>query len=125
MTTPAWAEQFTEKYYSRTIAMFVLSGNVHDLVRLQVGDQVEFVPLARFLNEGMFGRRDLVLTYDRGNGMSFRSPEMQADFRRALEGYDTFYGAAYSKGLPRNPDSVLNLLGSYLRLRILDHKKIA
>src|SRR3954452_289819 len=115
MTKPAWAEQFTEKYYSRTIAMFVLTGNVHDLVQLGT----EFVPLARFLNEGMFGRRDLVLTYDRGNGMSFRSPEMQADFRRALEGYDTFYGAAYSKGLPRNPDSVLNLLGSYLRLRIL------
>ena len=133
MTTPAtvrndlpgWAEQFTEKYYSRTIAMFVLSGNVHDLVRLRNGEQVDFVPLSRFLNEGMFGRRDLVLNYDRGSGMSFRSPEMQADFRRALEGYDSFYGSGYSKGLPRNPDSVLNLLSSYFRLRILDNRKIA
>jgi len=29
---PAWARQLSEKYYSRTIAMFVIHGNVRDLV---------------------------------------------------------------------------------------------
>ena len=28
---PAWARDFSEKYYSRTLAMFVVAGNVHDL----------------------------------------------------------------------------------------------
>src|SRR5207245_6085743 len=63
--------------------------------------------------------------YDRG-GLSFGSPESQGDFRRSLEGYDTFHGTNYSQGgLPRNPDAVLNLLDNYLRLRIADGKKIA
>src|SRR4051794_22230814 len=119
-----WAATFSEKYYSRTIALFVLTGNVHDLVPVRRGATTDFLPLPRFMNEVMFGRRDLVLSYDRGSGVAFATPEMQADFRRALEGYDAFYGAKFSQGLPRNPDGVLNVLGSYLRVRILDHKKI-
>ncbi len=122
---PEWARELSEKYYSRSIALFVLHGNVRDLAPLRRGDAVEFVPLNRFLREALFGQRDLVLSYDRGGGLTFASPEMQEDFQRALAGYDSFHGTNYSKGLPRNPDGVLNLLDNYLRLRILDGKKIA
>ncbi len=119
---PPWARQLSEKYYSGAFAMFVLHGNVRDLVR---GDATEFVPLPRFLNETLFGQRDLILTYDRGGGISFAKSAMQADFRAALAGYDSFHGTAYAQALPRNPDGVLNLLDNYLRLRLLDGKKIA
>jgi AAA+ superfamily predicted ATPase len=122
---PAWARQLSEKYYSRTIAMFILHGNVHDLVAWKRGGRADYLPLPRFLNEGLFGRRDLVFSYDRGGGISFASPDVQADFQRALVGYDSFHGTRYSQGLPRNPDAVLNLIESYLRLRVLDGKKIA
>jgi AAA+ superfamily predicted ATPase len=122
---PAWARQLSEKYYSRTIALFVIHGNVRDLVPLRREASVEFHPLAKFLHQGLFGQRDLVVTYDRGGGLTFAHPDMQADFRRALAGYDSFYGTNYSAGLPRNPDGVLNLLDNYLRLRIADGKKIA
>jgi hypothetical protein len=122
---PPWAQQFTQKYYSQTIAMFVLTGNVHDLVPLRGPKGTQFVPLNTFLNEAMFGRRDIVLGYDRGYGISFAKPDTQKDFSRALEGYDSFHGTRFAQGLPRNPDSVLSLLGSYLRLRIADSKKIA
>ena len=122
---PGWARELSEKYYSRTIAMFILNGNVHDLVAWKRGDRTEYVPLAKFLNEGLFGRRDLVFSYDRGGGLSFANPDMQADFQRALTGYDSFHGTKFSQALPRNPDSVLNLIESYLRLRVLDGKKIA
>jgi SpoVK/Ycf46/Vps4 family AAA+-type ATPase len=50
---------------------------------------------------------------------------MQADFSRALTGYDGFHGTNYAAVLPRNPDGVLNLLDNYLRLRIADGKRIA
>ena len=122
---PDWARQLSEKYYSRTIAMFVIHGNVRDLVPLKRNGIVEFLTLARFLYQGLFAQRDLVLTYDRGGGLSFANPDMQADFRRALAGYDSFHGTNYSAGLPRNPDGVLNLLDSYLRVRIAEGKKIA
>ncbi len=122
---PEWARQLSEKYYSRTIALFVLYGNVRDLVPLKRGGSTEFVPLLRFLQEALFGQRDLALTYDRGGGLTLANADMQADFRRALTGYDSFHGTNYAQGLPRNPDGALNLLDNYLRLRILDGKKIA
>lgn len=122
---PAWAQQLSEKYYSRTIALFVLYGNVRDLVPVRRGASIEFLTLSRFLQEALFGQRDLVLTYDRGGGLTFARPAMQEDFRRALAGYDTFHGTAYAQGLPRNPDGVLHVLENYMRLRILDGKKIA
>ncbi len=122
---PEWAQTLSEKYYSRTLSMFVLYGNVRDLVPLDRGSTVEHVSLLKFLNEALFGRRDLILTYDRGGGLSFANPDMQADFRNALSGYDSFHQTNYSQALPRNPDGVLNLLDNYLRLRIADGKKVA
>jgi len=121
---PAWARELSEKYYSRSFAMFVLYGNVRDLVPLRTQETTSFVPLDEFLSGALFGQRDVVLHYDRG-GLNFGSADSQADFRRALEGYDSFHGTTYSQGgLPRNPDAVLNLLDNYLRLRIADGKKI-
>jgi AAA+ superfamily predicted ATPase len=122
---PAWARELSEKYYSRSFAVFVLYGNVRDWVPLRTQDGASsFVSLEDFLSGALFGQRDLILHYDRG-GLSFGNPATQADYRRALEGYDSFHGTNYSQGgLPRNPDAVLNLLDNYLRLRIADAKKI-
>jgi len=75
---PGWARRLSEKYYSRTMCMFVLHGNVHDLVPMVNGDRVEYVPLQKFLNTGLFGRRDLVLSYDRGGGLAFAVPAVRA-----------------------------------------------
>jgi AAA+ superfamily predicted ATPase len=122
---PAWARRLSESYYSGSFALFVLHGNVRDIVPHRKNGSIEFLSLPRFLREVLFGRRDLVMTYDRGGGLSFHPPQMQADFRRALEGYDSFHGTNYAQGLPRNPDGVLNLLDNYLRLRIQDGRKIA
>ena len=121
---PQWARDLSEKYYSRSFALFVLFGNVRDLVPLRTQEDAGFVSLEEFLSRALFGQRDLVLHYDRG-GLSFGTSATQADFRRALEGYDGFHGTNYSQGgLPRSPDAVLSLLDNYLRLRIADGKKI-
>ena len=122
---PAWAKELSEKYYSRTITMFVLHGNVRDLVAFRHDGALEFCALSRFLRSGLFGQRDIVVTYDRGGGLSFAEPRMQEDFRQAISGYDQFHGTSYATALPRNPDGVLNLLDNYLRLRIADGRKIA
>ena len=121
---PAWARELSEKYYSRSFALFLLSGNIRDSVPLRQPGGIQFVPIEEFLSSALFGRRDLILHYDRG-GLSFGSADSQTDFRRALEGYDSFHGTNYAQGgIPRSPDAVLNLLDNYLRLRIADGKKI-
>ncbi len=122
---PEWARELSEKYYSRSYALFVLYGNVRDLIPVAQPGGTNFVSLDQFLSSSMFGQRDLVLHYDRG-GLSFGNADTQTDFRRALEGYDSFHGSNFAQGgLPRNPDAVLNVLDNYLRLRIADGKKIA
>lgn len=122
---PGWARRLSEKYYSRTLSMFVLHGNVYDLLPVKRGERIEYAPLGAFLENALFGKRDLVLSYDRGGGMGFSKPEMRTDFQRALEGYDAFHGTKHAQGLPRNPDSVLSILDSYLRIRVADGKKTA
>ena len=117
---PAWARQLSEKYYSGAYSMFVLHGNIYDLVS---ADQP--MPLGKFLQTKMFGQRDIVLSYDRGGGLTFAKPEVQKDFRQALSGYDSFHETNFSQALPRNPDGVLNILDNYLRLRVYDGRKIA
>ena len=62
---PAWAERFSELYYSGATAAFVLYGNVPDLVRLSDC----YGSLADFLAEQIFGRWDLVLYYDLARGL--------------------------------------------------------
>jgi AAA+ superfamily predicted ATPase len=123
-TLPAWARELSEKYYGQTLAMFVLHGNVRDLAGLRTPD-AQFASLGQFLRTCLFPNRDIIMTYDRGSGLTFADPEMQKDFRRAIEGYDQFHGTNFAGGLPRNPDGVLGLLDSYLRIRLTDGKKVA
>ncbi len=129
---PAWAQQLSEKYYSGAFSMFVVYGNIYDLVPYDSGQppakdekRVSALSLGKFLQTGMFGQRDIVLSYDRGGGIGFANAEIQKDFTRALGAYDSFHGSNYSQALPRNPDGVLNILDNYLRLRVHDGKKIA
>src|SRR5246127_1257165 len=122
---PEWARELSEKYYSRSYSLFVLYGNVRDLIPVRRADGPDFLSIDQFLSGALFGQRDIVLHYDRG-GLSFGNSDSQSDFRRALEGYDSFHGTNFSNGgLPRHPDAVLNILDNYLRLRISDGKKIA
>lgn len=56
-------------YFSGTICMFVLYGNVHDLVRSQGTDKDTFVNLSDFLATQVFGSWDVVLGCDLGRGL--------------------------------------------------------
>ncbi len=123
---PAWARDLAQKYRTKTVAQFILHGNVHDLVRLEGDDgRVDYVPLKAFLNDELFARRERRLFYDRGGGITFLDAESMKDFNRAVSGYDTLLGTEYAKALPRDPVRVLSLLDNYLRLRLAERKRIA
>ena len=66
---PSWARQLAELYFSGTTSAFVLHGNTYDFVRSPGRDKDEFVGLAEFLAEQLFGRWSLVLHYDLGRGL--------------------------------------------------------
>jgi AAA+ superfamily predicted ATPase len=62
---PGWAERLSELYFSGANSVFILSGNVQDLVRSPDG----YGTLADFLAEQVFGRWNLILHYDLARGL--------------------------------------------------------
>ncbi|PAU93410.1 AAA family ATPase [Aliifodinibius salipaludis] len=122
---PGWAQEFAQKYLSRTINQFILHGNVHDLVPLQRKEQSDFVRLKSFLSEEFFGARDYVIFYDRSSGIYFRDGESKKDFNRALSGRDSLLGTDCANKMPKDPVRVFSLLEQYFRVRIDDKKSIA
>lgn len=123
---PDWAREFARKYFTKTYTQFILHGNVRDLVPTRdENDEPLYEPLRSFLAEDLFAPRDIVIFYDRSSGIHFNDKASQADFNRALSGYDTIFGTEYAKKLPKDPVRVLSVLENYFRVRLADGKRIA
>ena len=65
---PGWAAELSQRYFSGSTSLFVLHGNVHDLVPLSPDESI-YGGLTDFLAEQVFGRWDLVLYYDLARGL--------------------------------------------------------
>ena len=123
---PAWARELARRYFTKTINQFIVHGNVRDLVpSLDDDGQTAYVPLREFLSVDLFAGRDVVVFYDRSDGIHFQDAESRKDFNRALSGYDTIFGTDYVKKLPKDPARVFALLDNYFRLRLADGKRMA
>ena len=66
---PGWARRLGDLYFSGTTSVFVLTGNVLDVVALDDGEAPAYGSLKQFLAESLFGRWDLVLNYNLGLGL--------------------------------------------------------
>ena len=123
---PVWARELARRYFTKTLNQFVLHGNVRDLVPAEDGrGERVYLPLRQFLADDLFAGRDVVVFYDRSDGIHFQDAESRKDFNRALSGYDTIFGTEYAKKLPKDPARVFALLDNYFRLRLADGKRIA
>src|SRR5688572_8727939 len=66
---PKWAADLANLYYSGTTSVFVLHGNVHDLIRVPDVAELKYCGLAEFLASQVFGRWDIVLGFDLSQGI--------------------------------------------------------
>ncbi len=123
---PAWARELARRYFTKTLNQFILHGNVRDVVPAEDenGERI-YLPLRQFLADDLFAGRDIVVFYDRSDGIHFQDAESRKDFNRALSGYDTIFGTEFAKKLPKDPARVFALLDNYFRLRLADGKRIA
>ena len=123
---PAWAQELARKYFTKTVAEFILHGDVRDLVPTRdARDRPVYVPLHDFLVDDLFAARDVVLFYDRSAGIYFADDASQRDFNRAISGYDSIFGTEYQQKLPKDPVRVFSLLENYLRLRLSEGTRVA
>jgi ATP-dependent 26S proteasome regulatory subunit len=65
---PKWASELSDLYFSGSTSLFVVHGNVHDLVPL-AADGSAYGSVSDFLAEQVFGRWDLILYYDLARGL--------------------------------------------------------
>lgn len=115
---PAWACELADLYFSGTTCLFVLHGNVHDLIPRDGPDAPAYCGLAEFLATQVFGSWDIVLHFDLGRGL------------RALAGENAPRHSAMMKLLtphlgepanwPRDPDIFFPWLERYLERNLLD-----
>ncbi|MCS7073900.1 MAG: AAA family ATPase [Bacteroidia bacterium] len=122
---PAWVNEFARKYFTRTISQFILHGNVSDYVRVSNPEGNRYLKLKDYLQQELFRRRDIVITYDRAAGIQFRTPEMRKDFISSLTGYDALHGTNYANSIPKEPVKAFAIIENYIRIRLNDGKKIA
>jgi len=125
---PGWARDLSEIYLSGGSSLFILHGNIHDLVPVPgaSGRTETFLSLEDYLAFQLFGRRDSVIRYDRGSGIAFQSDDpnrmraMRQDFDRSLQAIDLVHGTDFSKNRPKDPRQVLELLDRYILHKLLE-----
>ena len=66
---PPWARQLAELYFSGTTCLFVVHGNVHDLIRRPTSEGHTYCSLPEFLATQVFGSWDVVVQYDLARGL--------------------------------------------------------
>lgn len=116
--SPDWARQLADLYFSGTTCLFVLHGNVRDLVRCPTRDGEAYVNLSEFLATQVFGTWDIVLQYDLGRGLR---PLAGSDPQR-LQSMMQYLGARLGEAdsWPRDPDNVLLLLDKIIERNIVE-----
>jgi SpoVK/Ycf46/Vps4 family AAA+-type ATPase len=115
---PSWARDFAELYYAGTTCVFILHGNVHDLVRLGDGDSAGYGSLPEFLATQLFGSWDLVLRHDLGQGLRLFTGADADRLRKMVALAMNRIGEP--KSWPRDPDAVLGLLDQLIRQILME-----
>jgi AAA+ superfamily predicted ATPase len=115
---PAWARELADLYFSGTTCVFVLYGNVHDLVRLPDGEDGGYCSLTDFLATQVFGRWDIVISYDMSRGLRTMAGA-DADRLRTMSQYlVSRWGEPVT--WPRDPDKALLGLDAFIERNLLE-----
>ena len=118
---PAWARELAGLYYSGSVCLFLLHGNVHDLIGYQSRKGQAFCSLPEFLSRQLFGSWDIVFSYDLGRGLRLEAGE---DARRRQEMVEyTSAVLGNFNAWPRDPDQVLNSLEQVISRNLIQERQ--
>jgi AAA+ superfamily predicted ATPase len=118
---PTWAERLADAYLSGTSCMFLLHGNVRDLVPVAPpgADATSgWATVNDFLARELFGRWDIVLAYDVGKGLRPLAGPDPARLRSMAQWLTERLGNAAS--WPREPDAAINAIDALLERNLLE-----
>ncbi|MBI5092752.1 MAG: AAA family ATPase [Candidatus Hydrogenedentes bacterium] len=114
---PEWAEKLKRSYLAGSASVFILNGNVSDVVGSVSGDQYVTEPLADFMARSLFGAYDLVLHYDMGRGLR---PHPAGDPKRLTRMNSTLIRLLGNDAeLPRDPTQSLRVIDRLVSLLLV------
>ncbi len=120
---PAWAQELSYKYCSKTANLYLLSGNIRDFLPHKMKEgEFNFAKIQDYVAEVLFGNRDIIVFYDRSSGVSFCKPEMKRDYLQKMK--QLAPKATPGALLSRNPMRALSLLEKYFYANIDASKRI-
>lgn len=114
---PDWSHDLAELYFSGTTCLFVISGNVHDLM-FAGPDNDDCGNLLDFLSGQLFGGWDLVLYYDLGRGLRPLAGRDAQRLQAMVRLLSKRFGEAQQ--WPRDPDQVLPLLDQFIERSLVE-----
>ncbi|HEY7329235.1 MAG TPA: AAA family ATPase [Gemmataceae bacterium] len=118
---PAWARELADLYFSRTTCLFVLHGNVHDLIPGPQNSPLSYTNLPEFLATQLFGSWDLVLHYDLARGLRVLAGSDAKRLQDMMRRLTATLGEPAS--WPRDPDAVFLWLDRFIERTLLEEDK--
>jgi AAA+ superfamily predicted ATPase len=118
---PPWAERLGDAYLSGTSCVFMLHGNVRDLVPLgppAAQPAAGWGTAPDFLARELFGRWDIVLAYDVGKGLRPLAGPDPVRLRAMVQWLTERLGNAAS--WPRDPDQAIAAIDALLERNLID-----
>ena len=115
---PGWARELADLYFSGTTCVFVLHGNVHDLLRCPENGQDAYCSLSEFLTTQVFGKWDVVLGYDLSRGLRPLAGSNAERLRGMIQNLTPRWGEPGA--WPREPDKILLLLEALIERTLID-----
>ncbi|MHB0957732.1 MAG: ATP-binding protein [Pirellulaceae bacterium] len=117
---PAWAQELAGLYYSGSVCLFLLHGNVHDLIPCATRKGPEFCSVSDFLSRQVFGSWDVVFSYDLGRGLRLEAGQDAKRRQEMVEYTSSLLGNLNT--WPRDPDQVLAALDHVTQRNLLEEK---
>ena len=120
---PAWAQELSYKYCSKTANLYLLSGNIRDFLPHKMKEgEFNFAKIQDYVAEVLFGNRDIIVFYDRSSGVSFCKPEMKDAYLAKMKQLSP--KATPGSLLSRNPVRALTQLERYFYANITHSRRI-
>jgi AAA+ superfamily predicted ATPase len=121
---PAWAQELATKYGSKTANLYILHGNIRDLLPHQKKeDEFIFTRVQEYVSEILFGNRDIIAYYDRSSGLTFCEPEMEKDYLAAAPRFTASADGDSGDFTSSDPEKCFPYLEKYFLSRIPKDKR--
>ncbi len=114
---PTWAEELRKVFRASTLSQFLLYGNIYDLVGFRESAEApqKFLPLRDFLSTVLFGKFEVVLSYNRSAGLkAVRGEEVLVKYQQARKDWGLSTGAQAAV-LPRDTMAALEFMDGFMR----------